>query len=61
MSTARFRVAVVARPAWRVAHQALDGALSKLERRLVHEESLSRDRRRRPTKYFAARLLTERR
>lgn len=34
--------------------RALDGALAKLERRLVRVEQLSRDSRRRPKKYFAA-------
>lgn len=40
--------------------QALDGALAKLERRLLRAETSSRDNRRRPKKYFAAaRLLQE--
>jgi ribosome-associated translation inhibitor RaiA len=34
--------------------QALDGALAKLERRLVRTEEQDRDSRRRPKKYYAA-------
>ncbi len=34
--------------------QALDGALAKLERRLVRTQELDRDLGRRPKKYYAA-------
>ena len=40
--------------------QALDGALDKLERRLGRTVRISRDRARRPKKYFVARRLLER-
>jgi hypothetical protein len=73
MSTARFRVAVVGRPAWRVARprssDSVPATLAALRSRVsgavvFSDENgtkggRSRDRRWRPTKYVAARLLRE--
>jgi len=39
-----------------VPRLAFDGALEKLERQLLHRRRRARDSRRRPKKYFAARL-----
>ena len=38
--------------------QALDGALAKLERRMLRTEESERDSRRRPKKYYAASRVT---